>query len=902
MSKKFIEESFPVREVSEHSSHEKYIRQGHISTLHLWWARRPLASSMSTNYAALIPYTEDIEEWNKAYNFIVNLSKWENPINYKRIKKAREEVLIFYKESPPKVLDPFSGGGAIPFEAIKLGCETYANDYNPVAVLIEKCTLEYPQVYGEKIVLDVQKWANIIYENSKSELELHYPEISQEVQGPLDKYTIIQKILSFIWVRVIKCENPLCGAEIPLFKQFWLANSSTKKISLFPYVEESQIRFKIVGTGYEKIPKNFKPNDGFISRGIAICKVCNRRLDNSEVRKQFENKKDTNQLIAVVYKLKGKKGKKYRIATKEDKQIYVECKDFLKKKNEILKKQWPFEPIPDEKIPIVHSVTQRPFAARENYYLMRWGDLFNSRQMLAALTFIEKIKEAHALMLEEFEPEYAKVIVSYLALNFDKMISKMNNLARWNNIGQKTEYLFDRQALSMIFDYSEINPISNTAGSWNSYLKYTLDAITYCCQICPEKGHIQTFKPIITNGSATNLPYEDNYFDAIFTDPPYYDNVPYAYLSDFFYVWLKRILGELHPDLFSTPFTPKTNEIVAYLKDDWTKEEGNEFYEKMMQISFQEMNRVLKQNGIAIIVYAHKTTEGWENIINALINSGLVVTASWPISTEMKGRLRETDSAALTSSIYIIARKVVKEETGLFPEIKKKMKTYMNKKLEKIWQEGISGVDFFISAIGAGMEVFGKYQNIIDYEGNEIKAKTLLGEVRKIVTNFALRQILHDDFSGQISAMTRFYLLWRWNFQEAKVEFNDANKLAQSIGIKLDKEWNKGFIHKGKKFIKIIGPQARIIDELQKSDELIDVLHHILLLWEQGNRELMIERLSQTYNENEVFYKVAQAISQTLADNSKEKQLIDGFLSGKERIKESIKEIKSQDKIDRWTK
>jgi len=415
--------------------------------------------------------------------------------------------------------------------------------------------------------------------------------------------------------------------------------------------------------------------------------------------------------------------------------------------------------------------------------------------------------------------------------------------------------------------------------------------------------------PQITQFSATSLPYPNNFFDAVFTDPPYYDNVPYSYLSDFFYVWLKRTIGDLYPDLFSTPLTPKSKEVIAELpllrgmdKEKAKKVvEGikrSEDFELMLKKSFQEIHRVLKPNGIATIVYTHKSTSGWEVLINSLLDSGLVITASWPIHTEMKARLRAKESAALASSIYFVARKIERKETGWFNEVKEEIKKHIYEKLERLWQEGISGADYFISAIGSAIEIFGKYKKVMDFEGNIIRADKLVDFVREIVTDYAVRQILHNGIAGELSPLTRLYLLWRWTYQEAKAHFDDARKLAQSTGIDLAKEWNKGFIKKDKGFIKILGPHERDIKEFKNQKELIDVLHSALILWKEGKRKDMKEVLRDSgFGQKDAFYRVAQAISETLPLESKEKKLLDGFLSGKERIISEMKKGVQQRKL-----
>ena len=237
--------------------------------------------------------------------------------------------------------------------------------------------------------------------------------------------------------------------------------------------------------------------------------------------------------------------------------------------------------------------------------------------------------------------------------------------------------------------------------------------------------------PQVSQSSATELPYPDNYFDAVFTDPPYYDNVNYAELSDFFYVWLKRCIGDLYPELFSTPLVPKSKEIVANPVRHGNQESAKRFFEEMLKKSFQEIYRVLKPNGICAIVYAHKSTAGWETLINSLLDSGLVPTASWPIDTEMKVRLNAQETASLASSIYIVCRKMERQETGWFSDVKKEIKERIFN--NNLWEEGVAGPDFFIACIGSAIEVFGKYEKVMDYEGNVIRADKLLEFVREVV-------------------------------------------------------------------------------------------------------------------------------------------------------------------------
>ncbi|MCL5125418.1 MAG: DUF1156 domain-containing protein [Deltaproteobacteria bacterium] len=878
-TRRFIEESFPVREVSAESAREKSIRHGHISTLHIWWSRKPLAASRAINYAALIPAPKNDEEWNKKRNFIINLCKWENSNERYLLDQARKDILDAYGGVPPKVLDPFAGGGSIPLEALRLGCETYSNDLNPVAVLMQKCTLEYPQKYGAKLLDDVEKWGNWVLEEANKELGGSY---SKEPDGSVP--------IGYYWMRTIPCQNPTCRHDIPLTPNYWLAKKDKKKVAAYPIPTQSGIEFKIVGTGHDNMPKDFDPNKGTVARAVAVCPCCGTSNDANTTRKLFQDGKSGQKMVAVITHKEGVTGKRYRIATQSDIDIFNQAQGYLKTKRQTLMDQWGIDPVPDELLPPAGTLGFRI----QRYDMTAWGDLFNSRQKLSLITFVEKARQAHSKMVEQgYENEYGKAVVSYLGLIFGRLADKNSNLVGVDVTLEKVQHVFVRQALGMVWDYVEINPFTDVG--WPNMLEWVKLIIAHLTA--------QMTTTMVTSGSAyvaqctaSSLLYGDDFFDVVVTDPPYYDNVPYAYLADFFYVWLKRSVGHLYPELFSTPLTPKKNEIVAYSEVPDGFKDGKDYFEAMLKKSFQEIYRVLKRDGIAVIIYAHKSTSGWETLVNSLLDSGLIMTGAYPINTEMGARLRAQDSATLASSIYIVARKMKRQSTGFYIDVKEELKKHLDTKLKRLWEEGIGGADFFIAAIGSAIEVFGKYEKVMDYEGNIIRADRLLDDVSEIATNYAVREILHNGFAGEISDLTRFYVLWRWNFGEAKVHFDDARRLAQSCSIELGTEWGKhGFILKEKEFIRVLGPDKRKQDSLGKSTELIDVLHNVLLLWEKSQRQELVKLLQDSsYGQSEAFYRVAQAISETLPIESKEKKLLDGFLSGKERVKEEMKSSKGK--------
>jgi putative DNA methylase len=905
---RFIEVDFPLRKVSEESVREKNIRHGHISTLHIWWARRPLAASRATALAALLP--DDPRRREELLALVRDIAPWEavSNGNAPQIEKARQLIREAFGGRAPRVLDCFAGGGSIPLEALRLGCETYALDYNPVAVLILKAVLEFPQRFGrpdqvktvplppdlqeqpqtDQRLLDVEAkrtqspllqavsaWGAWVLEEARKELEQFYP---KDADGSIP--------VGYIWARTLPCQNPACGAEIPLMRQTWLAKKENRKIALklIPNRGARRVEVEIVGANGE--PIDFDPEEGTVSRAHVRCPLCGGTIDDRTTRRLFREGKSGQRLMAVVLHHPNRPGKTYRLPTERDLAAYRAAEAALVRARHRLAQDWGMDPVPDEEI----QMTGRGQITTPLFGMTKFGDLFNSRQKLALITFADKVRQAHAhLLAQGAEPEFAKAVVTYLALAISRLADRNSVLCRVIPQTEAIGFTFTRQALPMLWDYIEMNPLTHPSG-WSALLEDSISNIAHLTCIPPVED-----LPQVHHGTATALPWPDNFFDAVLTDPPYYDNVNYSALSDFFYVWLKRTVGDLYPELFATPLTPKSEEIVQDPNRQGGREAARAFFEQMLTQAFREIHRVLKPDGIAVIVFAHKTTEAWETVINALLEAGLYMTASWPIHTEMQARLNAQETASLASSIYMVCRKRTTSEVGEYPTVRRQIEARVRQKLTQFWEEDIRGADFFMSAIGPAVEAFGKYARVEKLSGEPVTVTELLEYVRKVVAEFALERVLGSAQLGGVDVATRFYLLYRWTYKHARVLFDEARKLAQSVGVELTTLWDSGgLVERQREYVRVPTPLERArsanFARRTKFETMIDALHYAVWLWDQNERKRLQDHLSATYGGDETFWQVAQAIAEVLPEGDKEKQLLQGLLYGRRSLRKDTRQ------------
>src|SRR5216683_2052307 len=910
-ARRLIEDLIPIREISAEASREKSLRHGNISTLHLWWARRPIVAARAAVYGALVPAPTDAKERETYMARMRKLCSWDIPNGV--LEQARKDILEANGGQPPRVLDMFAGGGSIPLEALRLGCEAYAVELNPVAHIIELCTLVYPQKYGPSLVADVKKWGEWVIERAKAQLAEFYPSPQSEQQTNDE---IVQSTLSgeqsptqssraltpiaYLWTRTVPCPNPTCGAAVPLVRQTWLRKKEGNYVALRmrPDHDTKKVRFeRVQSSTLEGL--GFDPEAGS-RRGNTICLHCGATVNSDYVKQEGCAGRMKHELIAVVATKQESKGKTYLDINHF--QSWIPSEEYIQKHVlEICQRE--HLTLPEEDLPKEDS---RNFWVVE-YGLDRFVELFTPRQLLALLTLTAEACLAYTTMLEKgIEPKHAKAITTYLGLLIDRFADYNSTVCSWHNSRETIGHTYARQTLPMAWDFVEVNPFGGGSGSVTGALDWILEAL----QTLVDSGQ----PAHVYRTSATKLLLEDAILDAVITDPPYYDNVSYADLSDFFYVWLKRSIGFLYPEHFSTHLTPKKQEaIMAAYRHNKHKEIARQSYETMMAQAFSEAYRVLKPGAPLVCVYAHKTTLGWSTLIEALRHTGFVITEAWPLDTEMKERSVARGTASLASSIFLVARRRENEETGDYvSQVRPQLISIINERLDTLIGAGLTGADLIIATIGAGLRAYTQFARVEMPNGDELDAATYLGEVEREVAQHVLQRLLgpeegeeHQDAGARVAAVdtvTRFYVTGRFFYGENAAPFDDVNLLARGMGVELDgprglAQGKIGLVKKEKDTIVLRDYRARGDDDhlgrLSESGNpapLIDVLQRLLWLQDQQPYEVQ-DFLMKAHPPVEQLHMVAQALAghalappgsngSTKQERSEEQKAVDRLLAG----------------------
>lgn len=777
--------------VSRHAAREKSIRHGHPSTLHLWWARRPLAACRAMLLALLLPDpcdpacppefkeqarillapipeaspTREDESLRQALlKFIADFANWDLSASPTYLECARGLVRAAHAGGPkaasgeeaPLVVDPFAGGGSIPLEALRLGCDAFASDLNPVACLILKVLLEDIPRQGPKLAEELRRAGAKIKAQAEKELAQFYP-------ADPDGATPI----AYLWARTVRCEAAGCGAEIPLMRSRWLCKKTKRRRALRINVERPkgrppEVEFEIFTPKSES-----EVGGGTVNRAKATCPACQIVLPPERVRAQLAAQRGGAdvvfdgqgrraggaRLLAVVTLKPGETGRQYRLPTERD---YAAVRAAAERLRTVAAQKLPngLSPVPDEPLPPIGTLGFRV----QRYGMLQWADLFTARQKLALLALAGACGSVWARRIG--------------ALTLNHTTERSSALCRWSPEPYMETILgvFGRQALPLVWDFGEAAVLTDGTGSYNHGVRVKSDVPF--AQPAARAGRAESW-------DARKSPLPSAAAAVWFTDPPYYDAVPYADLSDFFLVWLKRALPDepLLKNRFEpgNPLSPKIAEIVQ--DETKTAPDGRKkdkaYFEDAMRQAFAEGRRVLAEDGIGCVVFAHKTTEGWEALISGLLAARWTVTASWPITTERPGRLRAQESAALAASVHLVCRpRAANAGTGGWEEIVAALPNRIGDWMERLADEGIRGADLVFSCIGPALELFSSYDRVETAAGDEVGLAEFLAKVWEVVGRTALEQVLgtaearaRNGAAGALEEDARLTALFLWTLE-----------------------------------------------------------------------------------------------------------------------------------------
>ena len=724
--------------------------------------------------------------------FIGDFANWDHAASPPFLEAGRGLVKAAHPEETPLVVDPFAGGGSIPLEALRLGCDAFASDLNPVACLILKTMLEDIPRYGPGLGDELRRVAAEIKTAAEKELARFYP-ADEDGARPI----------AYLWARTVRCEAPNCGAEIPIFKSAWLSKRGATRARFFLEAPDGECVALLIKTKPLGGPVEFRiarghgsenSQTGFIepfatkakgSNGNVVCPCCANVLPgnkkNPRTVLQLAAQRggadvlfdDTGKriggarMLAVVTLHPDVRGRKYRLPNARD---YAAVRDASQELSRIrsARANEVVPPVPNEPTPKGGgSGASRAFSVHA-YGMTEWGDLFTERQKVSLLAYSKCIAESVS----------DGALRDVLGLGFSRWTDIFNSSCRWESSKTQVRNLFTRQALPIVWDFAENCISSGQAGDF-------LVTLTTMAEVIDRLSCIRNWAQT-QSADATKSPLPDDAAPVWFTDPPYYDAVPYADLSDFFFVWLKRLMHDstLLQDPFDpqNPLTPKDAEAV---QDETKVVDGRpkdrEFFERAMAKAFAEGRRVTRDDGIGSVVFAHKTTEGWEALLSGLSKGGWVVTGSWPIATESTTRLRARDSAALATSIHLVCRPRTEDITGDWADVLRELPDRVGEWMTRLEREGVRGADLVFACIGPALEIFSRYSRVEEPDGREVELPEYLAKVWEVVGRVALNQILgtaeaqaRNGGAGALEEDARLTALFLWTLRSTAGNGADA--------------------------------------------------------------------------------------------------------------------------------
>ena len=821
MKKKLIEVALPLEKINAESSREKSIRHGHPSTLHLWWARRPLAAARAVIWASLVDdpsehpeafptEEEQTIERQRLFKILEELVVWENSNNDEVLAKAKAEIVKSTGDEMPELLDPFSGGGTIPLEGQRLGLHIHAHDLNPVAIMINKATTEIPArfvghsavnpesmrsidhisatqgIHG--LIDDVNYYSEWIKNEAQKRIGYMYPQVTVPAEDGGGKATVI----AWIWARTTKCPNPACGCEMPLTSSFVLSKKKGAEAWAEPIYNNGELSFAVHKGKCPKDKQSLKMGRSAIFK----CPVCGEITTDEYVKNQGKSGKIGQKLMAIIAE-----GKRTRIYVAPDIEHIMAAQVNR----------------PDDYPDGTMSTNPRWFSPPA-FGMTEFCDLFSNRQLTLLTTLCDLVAEVKekivadaiaAGMANDYIPfeengtgatAYSEALAVYLSFIVDREANYSSTLNGWS--GDFIIQTFGRQALPMVWDYAESNPFSNSTGNWTGATKWVTLAM-------------ERFSP--------SAPAEVKQFDAqsdcglrnllISTDPPYYDNIGYADLSDYFYIWMRRMNKVAFPKIFRTMLVPKAEELVAIPhRFDGDTEKAKNYFEDGMLKACQQLRLYAHDDYPLTIYYAFKQSEtkqtdngaqthssGWETMLSAIIHAGMMITGTWPMHTERETGFKASVNA-LASSIVLVCRKrpenaPVCTRRNFINELKRELRPA----LQKLQRSNIAPVDLAQSAIGPGMGVYSKYSKVLEADGTPMTVRSALQIINQEL------DIYFNEQDGELDRDSRFCVDLYSQFAFNDMKFGDADTLARAKNTSVAALASAGVVYAQKGVVHLLG-------------------------------------------------------------------------------------------------
>lgn len=782
-------------------------------------------------------------------------------------ESALNEAIEAFLDKMPRLFDPFAGGGAIPLEASRLGCRAYGNDINPVAHIIQKGSLEFPQKYGKPIIYSrdeflqrygEEEYAKIAAENPllrdkdtvkienrlSFDVEFYAKELLKRAEAEIGHFYPAdetgKKPIAYYWARVGTCSNPSCRAEVPLLKGFYLANTKNKQVYLKPIIDGNKIDFEIGKGDFDA--------EGWNQKAKLMCPICGSLTDTKELRKQFIGKTISERILAVIEE--GDNGKNYRLPSKEEINLIPQIQ---KNKN-----------IPTEKFPLEHTGKfPSPWG------LETWGDMFSSRQLLLMQTLVKKLNEIKKEI--NIESEYNKGVVTYLAILIDRASAISTSFGRFDVSRENVQSPFAKQAIPIVFDYPESNLLGKTPGSALNQLDWLIRYI--------ESESNNNFSTELKNASSGDKEqFPEKFLTAVVTDPPYYDAIAYADLSDFFYIWLKRTLSDVFPANFATPQTPKSEECTAlkHYHNDKKDEAKQHFENKLLQI-FDAIEH--QTSDVVSIMFAHQSTEAWTTLCNSILNARMNITGSWAIDTEMANRSLALAKTTLASSVTVSCKPANRHGFGDYQTVKKAIENKVEEEVAELNALGFRGADLLTACFGKAVGEFGKYERVEKGTGEEVSIKELLDMTKIAAFNALLKGFKGDDF-------TKFYIGWLELYGFVESDFDDAakfTKVSLSVNVKdlfdahiFVKNGNKQTLAK---YDERIAAKKHLGEAADAS--LIDKVHKAMWLYKGTNRSALLKIIGKT---DSSFWRVLTSLDELLPNGADDQKQVSGLLENKDNL------------------